>query len=116
VAALLTGCADPECNFPAARLATAQDRTLDVPTVADLARAARKVLTVDGCHNQCVRKIVEAAGIKISRGIVVSRDANVEKHTFRSDVGGNAKPVMEYIHDADVDRTKKLIVNAVREV
>ena len=67
----------------------------NAPMVHVLANAARKVLTVDGCPNQCARKVVEASGLKVSRSIVVSRDANVEKHTFRADVGGNAKPVME---------------------
>jgi len=87
----------------------------NVPMVSVLARAARKVLTVDGCPNQCARKIVEAAGLKIARSIVVSEDAHVAKHTFRTDVGGNAKPVMEYLRDEDVRRTKQLIVDAIHD-
>lgn len=87
----------------------------NVPLVAVLAKASRRVVTVDGCPNQCARKIVEAAGLKTSRNIVLSRDANVEKHTFHADVGGNAKAVMEYIRGEDVKRAKKLIVDAINE-
>ncbi len=87
----------------------------NVPMVSVLAKAARKVVTVDGCPNQCARKIVEASGLKVSQGIVVSRDVKVEKHTFRADIGGNAKPVTEYIRDGDVAKAKALIVRAVTE-
>lgn len=87
----------------------------NVPMVSVLAKAARNVVTVDGCPNQCARKVVEASGLKVSRGIIVSRDAKVEKHTFRTDVGGNAKPVMEYIRDDDVSKAKTVIVRAINE-
>ena len=87
----------------------------NVPMVSVLANAARKVLAVDGCPNQCARKIVEAAAIKVSHSIIVSRDANVEKHTFRTDVGGDVKPVMGCIRDEDVKRATQLIVDAISE-
>lgn len=86
-----------------------------VPLAFALANAARRVVTVDGCPNECARKIVEASGLKVSRSIVVSRDAKVEKHTFRADIGGNVKPVMEYIRDDDVAKAKALILSAVNE-
>ncbi len=53
------------------------------------------------------RTFVKAVGTAVAAG--------TEKHTFRSDVGGNARPLMEYLRDDDVQRTKGLILDAIQK-
>jgi uncharacterized metal-binding protein len=78
-------------------------------------RAAKKIITVDGCPFECSRKIVEQAGFKPAAAIMLTRDIGMKKKGFSEDVGGEMKGVMEYISDEDVNKAKELIVVAICE-
>jgi len=78
-------------------------------------RAAKKVITVDGCPFECSRKIVEQAGFKPTKSIVLTRDIGMKKKGLSEDIGGDIKGVMDYISDDDVQKAKELIVKAIME-
>jgi uncharacterized metal-binding protein len=79
-------------------------------------RAAKKVITVDGCPQECARKIAEQAGIKVSKSIVLARDIKMrKKKPLNEDIGGDLKGVMEYVSQDEVQRAKDLIVKAILE-
>jgi uncharacterized metal-binding protein len=82
-------------------------------TVYAKARAARKVITVDGCPFECSRKVVEAAGITIAQSIVLTRDIKMAKKSLTEDLGGDIRPMMEYISAEDVERAKEVIKTAI---
>lgn len=77
--------------------------------------AAKKVVTVDGCPMRCARKIVENAGFKITRGIVLTEDIGIKKKALHEDIGGDLKLLTEYISPEDVAKAKQLIVEAIEE-
>jgi uncharacterized metal-binding protein len=77
--------------------------------------AARKVITVDGCPFECSRKIVDQAGFKVSKSIVLVRDIGMKKKALHEDIGGDVKTLMDYISDDDVQKAKELIVKAIME-
>lgn len=85
------------------------------PTVFAKAQAAKKVITVDGCPFECSRKVVEAAGVKIARSIVLTRDISMKKISLTQDVGGNPRPLMDYVSAEDVKRAKELIKETLAE-
>ena len=72
--------------------------------------AAKRVVTVDGCPFKCSRKLVEASGIQPTASIMLVRDVPMSKKALHQDIGGDLRPVMEYIDDAEVQRAKDLIV------
>jgi uncharacterized metal-binding protein len=78
-------------------------------------RAAKKVITVDGCPFECSRKIVEQAGFKPTKSIVLTRDIGMKKKGLSEDIGGDIKGVMDYISDDDVQKAKELIVKTIME-
>jgi uncharacterized metal-binding protein len=78
-------------------------------------RAAKKVITVDGCPFECSRKVVEQAGFKLTKSIVLSRDIGMKKKAFSEDVGKDIKGVMEYISADDVAKAKELIIRTINE-
>lgn len=78
-------------------------------------KAARKLVTVDGCPFECARKTVEGAGFKITQSIVLARDIGMKKKALHEDIGQDIKGVMEYISDQEVKRAKELIVKAMQE-
>lgn len=88
---------------------------LKVAPVMGKTNAAKKVITVDGCPFECSRKIVEAAGFKVTRSIVLVRDIGMKKKALHEDIGGNMKPLMEYISQDDVKKAKELIVKSILE-
>ncbi len=49
-----------------------------------------------------------------SKSFVLARDIGMKKKPLHKDIGGNLKPVMEYISEEDVKKAKKLIVKAIR--
>ena len=83
------------------------------PKILAMVQAAKKVIIVDGCPNACARKMVEAAGLKGTANIVLTRDLPMKKKVFREDIGGELKGVMEYIAETDVNKAKELIVSAI---
>ena len=87
----------------------------NVKPVLGKTRAAKKVITVDGCPFECSRKIVEQAGFKPTKSIVLTRDAGMKKKGFSEDIGGDIKGVMDYISDNDVKKAKELIVKSILE-
>jgi len=79
-------------------------------------KAAKKVITVDGCPFECSKKVVEAAGFKVAKGIVLTRDIGMKKKAFHEDIApGEVKPMMDYISDDDIRKAKELIVKAIIE-
>jgi len=86
-----------------------------VKSVLGKTRAAKRIITVDGCPFECSRKIVEQAGFKPTRSIVLSRDIRMKKKGLSEDIGKDIKGVMEYISNDEVQKAKELIVKAVLE-
>ena len=86
-----------------------------VKPVLGKTKASKKVITVDGCPFECSRKIVEQAGFKPTKSIVLTRDIGMKKKAFSEDVGQGIKGVMEYVSDDDVKRAKELIVKSILE-
>jgi uncharacterized metal-binding protein len=77
-------------------------------------RAAVKVVTVDGCPFECGKKIVEAAGFKIAKSIVLTRDIGMKKKALHEDIiTNNTKPLMEYLSKDDIEKAKELIIKAI---
>ena len=87
----------------------------NVKPVFGKTKAAKKIITVDGCPFECSRKIVEQAGFKPTKSIVLTRDIGMKKRGLSEDIGKGIKGVMEYISDDDVKRAKELIVKAILE-
>ena len=85
----------------------------NVKPVFGKTRAAKKIITVDGCPFECSRKIVEQAGFKPTKSIVLTRDIGMNKKGLSEDVGKNIKGVMEYVSDEEVSRAKDLIVKTI---
>jgi len=86
----------------------------NVKSVLGKTRAAKKIVTVDGCPFECARKIVEQAGFK-PISIMLTRDIGMKKKGLSEDIGKEIKGVMEYISDDDVKKAKELIVKTVLE-
>ena len=86
-----------------------------IPPVMGKTKAAKKVVTVDGCPFECSRKITEKAGFKVTKSIVLVRDIGMKKKALHEDIGQNMKGLMEYVSMDDVKRAKDLIVKAIRE-
>ena len=79
-------------------------------------KAAKKVITVDGCPFECSRKVVEAAGFKVAKGIMLTRDIGMKKKALHEDIAsGEVKPLMYYVLDDDIKKAKELIVKAIIE-
>lgn len=77
-------------------------------------KAAKKVITVDGCPFECSRKTIEAAGFKIDKSIVLARDIGMKKKALHTDIG-KGLGVEKYISADEVKRSKELIVKTILE-
>jgi len=84
-----------------------------VKPVMGKTKAAKKVITVDGCPFECSRKTAEQAGFKLTKSIVLTRDIGMKKKALHEDIGQNLKPVMEYISQDEVKKAKDLIVSSI---
>lgn len=84
-----------------------------VGPVGEKVKAARKIVTVDGCPMECAHKIVEEAGLTITKSIVLVRDIGMKKRALHEDIGGDIKQFMEYIDEEDVQKAKELIIRAI---
>jgi len=87
---------------------------LGVKSVLGKTKAAKKVITVDGCPFECARKIIEKAGFKISKSIVLVRDIGMEKVALHTDIG-KGLGIEKYINQDDVRKAKELIIKAIME-
>jgi uncharacterized metal-binding protein len=87
----------------------------NVKPVLGKTKAAKKIITVDGCPFECARKVVEQSGFKPTKSIVLTRDINMKKKGFAEDIGKEIKGVMDYISDNEVKRAKEFIVKAIQE-
>jgi len=88
----------------------------NVPPVYGKTKAAKKIVTVDGCPFECSKKIVETAGFKVAKGIMLTRDIGMKKKALHEDIApGEVKPMMDYISDDDIRKAKELIVKAITE-
>jgi uncharacterized metal-binding protein len=72
-----------------------------------------RIVTVDGCEFECSRKTVEAAGFRVTKSIVLTRDLGIRKKPLHEDIGKEMKNLMEYVSDEDVERAKQLILRAI---
>jgi len=88
---------------------------LGVAPVVGKTKAAKKVITVDGCPFECSRKTVEAAGFRPAKSFMLARDIGMKKKALHEDIGGNLKPLMEYVSSEDVEKTKELVKRAILE-
>jgi uncharacterized metal-binding protein len=86
-----------------------------IPPVMGKTKAAKKVVTVDGCPFECSRKMTEKAGFKVTKSIVLARDIGMKKKALHEDIGQNMKPLMDYVSQDDVKKAKELIVKAILE-
>jgi len=86
-----------------------------IPPVMGKTKAAKKVVTVDGCPFECSKKITEKAGFKVTKSIVLVRDIGMKKKALHEDIGQNMKGLMEYVSQDDVKKAKELIVKAILE-
>jgi len=41
-------------------------------TYIDIARKAKKLIVINGCQNQCAKRVLEQAGIEVKHNIIVS--------------------------------------------
>jgi uncharacterized metal-binding protein len=87
----------------------------NVKSVFGKTKAAKKIITVDGCPFECARKIVEQAEFKPTNSIVLTRDINMKKKGLSEDIGKDIKGVMDYISDNEVKQAKELIVKTLLE-
>jgi uncharacterized metal-binding protein len=88
---------------------------LGVKPVIGKTKAAKKVITVDGCPFECAKKTVEQSGFTPTKSIVLVRDIGMKKKALHEDIGGDVKTLMDYISDDDVQKAKELIVKAIME-
>ena len=65
-------------------------------------KAAKTIITVDGCPFECVRKTVEKSGFTPTKSIDLVRDIGMEKKALHENISKNNKGVMEYISDNEV--------------
>lgn len=87
---------------------------LSLAPVIAKTKASKKIIMVDGCPNECSRKIVEAAGFKPAKSFMLVRDIGMSKKALHEDIGHNLKPVMDYVSPEDVQKTKSLIIEEIQ--
>lgn len=59
----------------------------EAPLVLKKTKAAKRIITVDGCPLNCAKKIVEAAGFTPTQALTLTEDCGIQKGPlgFRSD-------------------------------
>ncbi|MEM2911564.1 MAG: putative zinc-binding protein [Candidatus Bathyarchaeia archaeon] len=87
---------------------------LGVKPVLGKSKAAKKIITVDGCPFECARKTIEAAGFKITKSIVLARDIGMKKVALHRDIG-KGLGVEKYISQEDIKKAKEFIMKAIME-
>lgn len=69
-------------------------------SVMEKARAAQRIITVDGCDKNCARHIVEEPGFRPTRSITIEQDCGVEKKPAFAFDEGDLQKVRQAILDA----------------
>ena len=87
---------------------------LGVKPVLDKAKAAKKIITVDGRPFECAKRTLEAAGFKVTKSIVLSRDIGMKKIALHTDIG-KGLGVEKYISQEGIEKAKELIIKAIME-
>jgi uncharacterized metal-binding protein len=87
---------------------------LKVKPVLGKTKAAKKVITIDGCPFECSRKTVEAAGFEIAKSIVLVKNIGMKKVALQTDIA-KGRGVAAYISEEEVKRAKELIVKTILE-
>jgi len=87
---------------------------LMVKPVLGKSKAAKKIITVDGCPFECARKTIEAAGFKITKSIVLVRDIGMKKIALHTDVS-KGLGIEKYISGDDVRKAKELVVRSIMD-
>ncbi len=59
--------------------------------------------------------MIEEAGFKVTKSIVLVRDIGMKKKALHEDIGQNIKGLMDYVSMDDVKQAKDLIVKAILE-
>ncbi len=85
----------------------------DVAPVFAKTKAAKRIVSVDGCPFECSRKTLEKAGFTVTKSIVLVRDIGMKKKALHEEVEKGSKPLMDYVSEDDVRRAKELIIGAV---
>lgn len=89
----------------------------DVKPVFGKTKAAKNVITVDGCPKECSRKIVEDAGFPVAKSIVLVRDIEMQKRPLHQDVAsGDLKGVSAYLSDEEIQKAKEYIINSLKSL
>jgi len=84
-----------------------------VKSVANRLEKAKRVITVDGCANNCARKLAESAGVPIDRSITLAVDLGVTKIPFHQHLADNPDDPMRYVSKEDIDKTVEAILAAL---
>ncbi len=76
-------------------------------------RAAKRIITVDGCPKECAKRLVEKAGYMPTASITITRDTDIAKISFSRDLDNEPKSIMEYISPGELENVTELIVHAM---
>jgi uncharacterized metal-binding protein len=75
---------------------------------------AKKIISVDGCPVVCAKQLVERAGLKTTRSIVLQRDIKMENKSLDIDTESK-KDISQHIEEEEIKKAKDLIVKAILE-
>jgi len=84
-----------------------------ISSVVNRIKTAKRVITVDGCANNCAKKLADAAGIPVSRAITLASDLGVKKVAFHQQLADGVEDPMECVSDADVQKAVAAILEAL---
>ncbi|MEW6032637.1 MAG: putative zinc-binding protein [Bacillota bacterium] len=86
-----------------------------VKSVTERLRATDKVMTIDGCPNNCALKVAEAAGLPVFRSLTLTTDLGLRKVAFAQHLAQDPKDPMDFIDPSDIERSVEAILAAVNE-
>jgi len=55
-----------------ARMCCVTPAGVKMPFYVDIAKRAKKLIVINGCQNQCAKKVAEQAGVKIDHNFIVA--------------------------------------------
>ena len=85
---------------------------LHIPTVDAKIKAAKKIISIDGCANMCAKRLLEKEGYKVSSEIVLGKDIEMTKIPFNKAMD---KPIMEILKEEEIAKAKELIISKLNE-
>ncbi len=89
---------------------------LQLEGVVGKTRTAKKVITVDGCPNQCAFKMAEQAGVNVTKSIILSLDIGLRKLPLHEVLDSDVKTFMDYIEPEKIKEAKELIIRTIEEI